>query len=401
MSGRGAISESQLVVILALLMGLQPVTTDLFLPTLPALTEALSASAGQAQLAMSGVLLAFGVSQLWWGPLSDRIGRRPVLLAGLLLHGFAGVLSAAAPVMEVLLAGRILQGFALGAAVACARAIVRDSFSGTTAVRVLGRSLSGVGLLAALAVPVGGMGAQYLGWRVTQLLPGFFALVTCALVWRHFPESLRERNPAAMAPRQLLRNWANILGHPRFQAFTALNAASMGGLFCLLASSSFVFIGELSLSPLQYGGLMATVSLCFFLGTLLCRALLQYWSLKRVLLCGGALSLGSSLLMTLQALLEPSLMGLVAACYLFMLGHGIHHTCGQSGSVAAFPFAAGTASALNGFILMLVAFACGAWLAPFLGQGVTPLLLGVGVMGAVAGGLAWTLLPAFLSRHGA
>ena len=120
---------------------------------------------------------------------------------------------------------------------------------------------------------------------------------------------------------------------------------------------------RLALSPLQYGALMCSIVLCFALGTLLCRRLLARLPLQRVILIGGGLSLAGALLLLLQPI-QASLPWLaLPGCYLFMLGHGIHHTCGQSGAAAAFPQAAGSASALNGCLMMLVVFICGRLLA--------------------------------------
>ena len=121
-------APSQMVLTLALLLGIQPVTTDLFLPALPTITDGFGASMAQAQLTLTALLLAFGISQLFWGPLSDRFGRRPILLVGLSAYVVAAAASALAPSMVWLIAFRALQGAAMGAAVMCARAIVRDAY---------------------------------------------------------------------------------------------------------------------------------------------------------------------------------------------------------------------------------------------------------------------------------
>jgi len=105
----------RVVWILSLLLGLQPITTDLYLPALPGIKQDLGASMAQVQLTLSALLLAFGASQLVWGPVSDRFGRRPVLLLGLVAYLFASVACALSPQMETLIFWRILQGVAMGA----------------------------------------------------------------------------------------------------------------------------------------------------------------------------------------------------------------------------------------------------------------------------------------------
>ena len=120
-------SPGLIVLVLSLLLGLQPVTTDLYLPALPSITQGFGASMPQAQLTLTALLLAFGLSQLVWGPLSDRFGRRPVLLVGTALYVLAAVGSTFSASMEQLIVWRILQGMAMGAGVMCARAVVREA----------------------------------------------------------------------------------------------------------------------------------------------------------------------------------------------------------------------------------------------------------------------------------
>ena len=142
-----------IVLILSMLLGIQPVTTDLYLPALPMLTESFQAPMAMAQLTLSALLLAFGCSQLIWGPLSDRFGRRPVLLCGLVAYTLASVGSVLAPSMALLVVWRIVQGAAMGAVVMCARAIVRDLYQPLEGARIMSKGLSGLGVLACLCAP--------------------------------------------------------------------------------------------------------------------------------------------------------------------------------------------------------------------------------------------------------
>ena len=122
-------SANLVVFLLALLLGIQPVTTDLYLPALPALTQNLSASMSQAQLTLTALSLSFGVSQLVWGPLSDRFGRRPILIWGMAFYAVASLGAALASTIDLFIIWRMAQGAAMGAAVSSARAIVRDLYA--------------------------------------------------------------------------------------------------------------------------------------------------------------------------------------------------------------------------------------------------------------------------------
>ena len=150
---------------LALLLGLQPVLTDLYLPALPLLARELSAPMSAAQLTMSALILAFGLSQLIWGPLADRFGRRPVLLVSLSLLVLASIGTTLATHISWLIFWRAAQGATMAAAVVCSRAMVRDLYEPHQGARVMSLGLSGLGVLAIAAPLLGGVLAMAWGWR--------------------------------------------------------------------------------------------------------------------------------------------------------------------------------------------------------------------------------------------
>ncbi len=175
-----------IVLILSLLLGLQPITTDLYLPALPALTEGFGASMAQAQLTLTALLLAFGLSQLIWGPLSDRFGRRPILLIGMTAYVLASIASTLAPSMAQLIIWRTVQGAAMGAGVMCARAIVRDLYAPVQGARVMSKALSGLGVTACLSAPLGGLLSDLFSWRIALLALTIFGAVCLTLVVLRF-----------------------------------------------------------------------------------------------------------------------------------------------------------------------------------------------------------------------
>ena len=384
------------ILVLALLLSIQPVTTDLYLPALPALTRSLGAPLSAAQLTLSGLLLAFGCSQMVWGPLSDRFGRRPVLLAGLSIYTVASVGSALAPSMALLIVWRIAQGAAMGAVVMCARAIVRDLYTPLEGARAMSKALTGLGIVACICAPLGGLLSEWLGWRAALLALTAYAVVTLALVALRLPETLAQRNPQALQPRALVTTWKHVLRSPTFWAFSLQTTATYGGLFTFLAASSFVYIDVLGLTRTMYGWVMASACVAYFGGTFLCRSLLMRHGLQRTVAIAGALSVSGGTLMALVAWMGwHNPWALTLPFYLFMLAHGIHQPCGQSGAVGPFPKAAGVASALNGFMMMLAAFAMGAWVGRNLDGTVWPLVYGVWFWALVLGAVAWVLVPRF------
>jgi DHA1 family bicyclomycin/chloramphenicol resistance-like MFS transporter len=389
-----------IVLLLSLLLGLQPITTDLYLPALPVLTAGFSASMQQAQLTLTALLLAFGVSQLVWGPLSDRFGRRPILLIGLSAYVLAAVGSSLAPSMTALIVWRTVQGAAMGAGVMCARAIVRDLYAPVQGAGVMSKGLSGLGVIAFLSAPVGGLMTEAFNWRFALLSLAVFGAVALGLIAWRFEETLQRKNPAALQSVTLMSTWKSILRHPTFLAFSALSAASYGGLFTFLAASSFVFMGVLGLSKTHYGALMALNSLAYIGGTFLCRHWLPRFGVRRSLKWAGVLSLaGGTLMAGLSLAGMQNVWAIMLPQLLFIVGHGIHQPCGQSGAVGPFPHAAGAASAVNGFLMMLAAFAMGSWLGDHMDGTVLPLTLGVWFWSALIALSVWTLVQKYGEPH--
>lgn len=383
---------------LTLLLGLQPVITDLYLPALPLLARELGAPMSAAQLTMSALILAFGLSQLAWGPLSDRFGRRPILLCSLLLLVLSSIGASAAPGIGWLIAWRVAQGASMAAAVVCARAMVRDLYQPHEGTRVMSLGLSGLGGLAIAAPLLGGVLAMAGGWRASLAAVAAFALIVLLYVWRALPETLVARNPRALHGPTLLRNACQVLAHRGFRAWATLTSATYGGLFTLLAGSSFVYMGMLGLTPTQYGMAMASGSASYVIGTFFCRRWLLRLGLVGAVRRGAWFSLVGGLGM-LACSLSPALASVplvLVSQWLFAFGHGIHQPCGQTGAVGPFPQMAGVASALAGCLLALIAFGVGLWLGQSMDGSLRPLGMGLAFWGALTAAIAWTTVQ----RHG-
>jgi MFS transporter, DHA1 family, multidrug resistance protein len=389
--------QAHLVVLfLSLLLGIQPITTDLYLPALPAITEGFGATMGQAQLTLTALLLAFGCSQLVWGPLSDRYGRRPVLIVGMAAYAVASMGSVLAGSMELLITWRAVQGVAMGAAVVCARAMTRDLYAPVDGARVMSKGLSGLGVIACLSAPLGGLVSDLMGWRAAMAALSVFGVVTFALVFFKFEETLKERNLQALQPATLLRTWGTIVRHPTFWAYALLSVTSYAGLFTFLATSSFVFIKVLGLSKTQYGLVMAVMSLSYITGTFMCRRLLARYGVRRTVWLGGWFTAVAGVLLAGLAFADIySVMAILVPFCIFMLGHGVHQSCGQSGAVGPFPQAAGAASALSGFCMMVVAFGVGAWIGTHMDGTVKPLAYGVAFWAVWIVLTAWVMVQRY------
>ena len=393
-------SPAIVVVLLALLLGIQPVTTDVYLPALPAMQADLRAAMAEVQLTFAALLLAFGVSQLVWGPLSDRFGRRPILLVGMGGYVLASLACVAAPSMELLVLARIAQGAFMGAAVMCARAIVRDLYQPLEGARMMSRGLTGLGVIAIACAPLGSAVTEWVHWRAALLVLALFGIGTFAFIALRFKETIPQRNPRALVPGTMLRAWSQIARHPTFLTYSLLSTASYVALFSFLAGSSFVLIGTLGISKLAYGGFMATQSVIYILGTVACRRMLVRLGIRRSVFVAGFVTFTAGALMGGlawfgwgQTWYGPWAVMLPQA--IFIVAHGVHQPVGQSGTVSPFPQMAGAASALNGFIMMAAAFGVGLWLGQAMDGTPRPMAAAHFVWCTVIAVTAWTLVQKY------
>lgn len=394
---RERMGSALIVTLLALLLGVQPITTDLYLPALPGLAADLGAGMGRAQATLSALLFAFGLSQLLLGPMADRFGRRPVLLGGLSLFIAASAGSALAADIGALVAWRALQGVGMGAAVVCARAMVRDLYVPAEGAGVMSKALSGLGFIALASPLLGGLIATWLGWRAALAATGVFGAGCLALVALAMPETARALNPAALRLGPMGALWWRILRHRGFQAWALLVACTYGGLFAFLAGSSFVFIDVLGSSRMACGLYLAGCSISYIVGTFWCRRWLLRFGLAGAVKRGAAFSLAGGAAMAGLAwagVTGPWAIALPQLLYAF--GHGIHQPCGQAAVVGPFPQQAGAASALAGFILAATAVGVGAWLGATMDGTALPLTTTIGVMALATALVGWTLVQ----RHG-
>jgi DHA1 family bicyclomycin/chloramphenicol resistance-like MFS transporter len=386
-------SPTLIILLLSMLLGIQPIATDLYLPALPAIKSEFGAALSHVQLTLSALLLAFGTSQLFWGPLSDRFGRRPILLWGLGTFTCAGVGCVMSTDMQELIMWRALQGAAMGAVVMCARAIVRDLYTPDAGARVMSKAFSGLGLLACASAPLGSLLTDMWSWHAALMLVVGYGTLSWVLVAWKFQETVHHKNPHALQLRVLAQTWWHIVRHPTFVAFSCVSIASYGGLFTFLAASSFVFIDLLELARWQYGLLLFSMAFTYLLGTVLCRRLLLRFGVQKTVAIGGAFTLlGGGLMAVNLALGWLCTLSLMGPFYLFVLAHGIHQPCGQSGAVGPFPQAAGAASALGGFLMMVTAFSTGLWLGSAKDGSAIPMVQSIAFWAVLTALSAWLLV---------
>ncbi|MEP2863346.1 multidrug effflux MFS transporter, partial [Parvibaculum sp.] len=240
-------------VFLAALTAVGPLSTDMYLPSLPDIGRDFGADAGAVQLTLSAHLIAFATSQLFYGPLSDRYGRRPVLMGGFMLFIAGCFASLFVTNIEQLVLARILQAVGGGASVVLARAIVRDLFEGAEAGQMLAKMAAIMGLVPALAPMLGGVVQDFYGWKANFIAMGAFGAVLALMTALSLDETMPPAQRQSAAPLAILRSYRRLLADRRFLKYLSIATVAFCGLFAFVSGSSFVLQGIYGLSPIVYG----------------------------------------------------------------------------------------------------------------------------------------------------
>jgi DHA1 family bicyclomycin/chloramphenicol resistance-like MFS transporter len=336
------------------LVAIGPLSTDLYLPSLPSIARDLDAGTAQAQLTLSAYMTAFAVVQLVYGPLSDRFGRKPVALAGIAIYAGATLACALAPTIEALIWARAAQAAGACAGVVLGRAIVRDVYGPEGTARALAAVGSVMAFAPAIGPILGGLIENWFGWRWNfALLLGFATVLLASLT--ALGETNAHRSPRATDVAPMLANYRMLIGDRVYLGYALCVAFSYGGLFAFISDSSFVLIDVLGLSPAIYAWFFALCVAGYFTGTRITVAFNKRLGVDRMIVLGASINIlgGAAMLASaLAGFAAPGLAGafaLVVPMALYMVGMGIVMPNGQGGALAGYAKMAGAASALMGF----------------------------------------------------
>ncbi|HEY5280870.1 MAG TPA: multidrug effflux MFS transporter [Pseudolabrys sp.] len=369
-----------LTALLAALTAVGPLSTDMYLPSLPDIARALNASTPEVQLTISTYLVGFACGQILYGPISDRRGRKPVLLAAVALFTAASLVCALSNSIEMLIAARTLQALGGSGAVVLTRAIVRDLYSGVRA----GRELSLIGSVMALApvvAPIGGGVLQTaFGWRSVFVVLVAAGVAGLAAVWVLLPETLQRRD--APAASSMLASYRVVASNRVWLVYLGLGTFSYAGLFAWISGASFVLQNLYGLTALMFGFVFAIASFGYLAGTGIAARLVTRFGLDGMTGCGGALlALGGLLACASLAVGLTSSLSLVIPVAVFLAGLGMVLPQAIAGAITPFPERAGAASSLFGFVQQTAAAVCGALVVWLLGKTAWPMAGAMALMG--------------------
>ncbi|MFQ5381993.1 MAG: multidrug effflux MFS transporter [Dehalococcoidia bacterium] len=338
------------------LVAIAPVSIDMFLPSMPDMAREFETSTGSISLAVTLFLFAFAASQLFFGPASDRFGRRPVLLAGLGLYTLGTVISLFSSSVGVLVAGRILQGAGGGAGPAVATAVVIDVYRRERATQVLAVMAMVMALAPMLSPIAGGVLHDLFGWRsvfVTLLAVGGVLTSGCLLL---LPETVPERDRSALEARRMAANYRRLFSSPVYVSHALLIALLFSGQLVFISSSSFVLIDELGLTPGLFGVGFGFVALGIMAGAALARRLAPRWPPDRIILLAVVGGGTASATMACLALVGAAgALFIVLPMFLVTVGNGLVRPPAMASALVPFPETAGLASAVLGFAQIALA----------------------------------------------
>ena len=325
----------------------------LCLPSMQEWGTIFGAQQTDVQLTFSGYVVAYGALQLVYGPLSDRHGRKPVLMLGLVVAGLASVMAALATDIATLTAARVLQGAGCAASMVVSRSLVQDLFTGPQRTRVMAYIGMALGMCPPLATLIGGHIHVRFGWQTNFVLLAVLAATLLVAAWLGLPRVAQTAPAAGHWLRAMLSAYARLLREPRFLLYVVILAATTATFYAFLAGAPIVLKGY-GIGPDGIGWFIMAVPVSYILGNFMTSRWIQRLGESRVMAWGQALTLGGLFLMLALGLANIQTALAVALPLLFLgFGHGLINPPALAGTVSVLPALAGSAAAVAGLMQQL------------------------------------------------
>jgi DHA1 family bicyclomycin/chloramphenicol resistance-like MFS transporter len=378
-----------LTILLTALVALGAVSTSLYIPSMPALVTEFETEVALVHRSFTIFMVGFASTQLVYGPLSDRFGRRPVLVGGMLLYILASLACALSTSIEPFLLARLAQGIGAAAGPVIGRAVVRDSFAREDAARAFAFIGTALSLAPAFGPLIGGFLQVWFGWQSAFLFLVAYGGLMLWLAFARLKETLPQRDPMATDPLRLMQNYAALLRHRRYMGHLAPGVFGFGGLFAYVSTTPFLFVDQLGLSPDIFGTLTIFTVSGYASGSYIAGRIQGRVPDHTVLRLGlAALGLGAVLMTTLS--LDLTIPRVIGPMILFVFGFGLVMPASTARALQPFPRIAGSASAMMGFLQISVG-AVGSFVLSVIYDG-TAFSLGLAMTGLAALGAAGYLL---------
>ena len=373
--------------VLVAMSGAGPLATHIFLPALPAIQKSFGVSPGVAQLTLSLSLVSMAIATLFYGPLSDRFGRRPALLAGMAVFLAGSAMCVIAPTIGWLVAGRIVQAAGGAAGLVVTRAIISDAYPQERVASMMGYLIMAMVLSTIIAPTLGGILSDLVGWRAIFGLVTAAALIIVVVGYFLLVETSAARAPG-MDIFAMFSEFRRFMTSATFLLYTLQGAFSMSIFFAFIAGGPFVVVGVMGRPATEYGLYFIMLSAGFVGGTYITGRFSERLGINRMIAAGSSIALVSTLVMlafTAAGMWVPLALfgpGMIAG---FANGFTIPNS--QAGALRFDPAAAGTASGLIGFTQMLIAAAVAQIVGVFQGDTPYPMVIAMVVCATLSFGV--------------
>lgn len=383
-SATPTLARRLLPALLLLLTVFGPISMDLYLPALPALTSELGAATSVAQLTVTACLIGLAAGQLIAGPLSDRLGRRRILLVGIVAYVVTSALCATSTSIELLIAARLVQGLAGGVGIVIATAAGRDVFSGKALIRFYGR-LTVVGGFAAIVGPLlGGLLSTFTDWRGQFVFLATIGTLLLIVALVGFGETLPVEQRSAGGAAATVRDYRTLLTDRVFLGAVLNQGFLYAALFAYLSGSTFVLQDIYGLSPQWYAAAFGLNSAGHMVSGYVAGRAAERWSVHGTLGVGVAVTGVGALGLLVAGLIAMPLWVVIVALFLLSSGVALSAAPATTLALAEYPHMAGTASSLLG----MVRFGFGGVAAPLVGVAGALSIMPLGVVTVVSVALA-------------
>ena len=349
---RPLMSERRVGLLGALLAAVGPFSMSLYTPAMPEIVQAFGTTEAAVKMSLSLYFAGFAVAQLFCGPISDGLGRRPVTLIFMTIYTAASLLAVFAPSIDVLIVARFLQGVGAAAGIAMSRAIVRDLFAHEQSARIM--NLIGIILAIgpAAAPTIGGLTMQFFGWHAIFLVMAAAGMVIAGIAMLAMRETV-VRDLSRIRPRALLASYGRLLANPYFMTASLTNAGASGALYAQATVLPFILMQRVGLSPAEFGAGMLIQSGSYLLGSLVLRRLMRRHGAFRLVPAGLVLmGLGAFATATLLRLYDPGFLLVMVPVGIYAIGIAFVTPAMSTAAMAPFPTSAGAAAAMMGFMQM-------------------------------------------------
>lgn len=343
-----------LALILGSVTAMAPLAIDMYLPSFPQIAQNLRVDTSEVELSLTAFFIGLSTGQLFYGPLSDRFGRRWPLTLGLLLAAIASFLCATADTIEFLIAARFIQALGVCAGMVISRAVVRDMFNHNDAARFFSLLMLIMGVAPILAPLLGGYVAKFFGWHAIFQAIGGFAFLAMAAVLVFLPETKGAN--AGVRLSRALHTYVDILKNTAYLRYALAGGAANAGMFAYITGSPFVVINYYGVPAEQFGLVFGTNAAGLIGMTQVNRLLLKRYHFDQVLRVGYTLILLSALAAITVALVDGPLVAFLATLFMFLASLGIIMPNSTAGAMSEEGERAGSASALTGSLSFWFAF---------------------------------------------